>query len=175
VIAVPVTVRGATADDARAIAEVHIASWRWAYRGQVPDETLASLSVDEREAMWIGALRDRKGRTAVAVDAAGAVVGFIGTGPSADDDAGARTGEVHAIYLLEDAAGAGIGTALLRRGEDDLRADGYRRSTLWVLTSNARAHRFYERNGWAFDGRRSIYRVGDADLPVLRYARDLSG
>src|SRR5262245_28408875 len=132
-IAVSVTVRGATADDARAIAEVHVASWRWAYRGQVPGEILESLSVDEREAMWTGSIHEGKCRTAVAVDAAGAVVGFIATGPSADDDAVERTGEVYAIYLLEDAAGAGIGTALLRRGVDDLRSDGYRRSTLWVL------------------------------------------
>ncbi len=169
-----VTVRGATADDARSIAEVHVASWRWAYRGQVPDEILGSLSVDEREAMWRRSLEEGKERTAVAIDESGSLVGFVGTGPAGDDDADERTGEVYAIYVLEDAAGSGIGTALLRRGEDDLRSDGYRRVTLWVLTSNVRAHRFYERNGWVFDGRRSTYRVGDVDLPILRYARDLS-
>jgi ribosomal protein S18 acetylase RimI-like enzyme len=171
---VSVTVRGATADDARSIAEVHVASWRWAYRGQVPDEILGSLSVDEREAMWRRSLEEAKERTAVAIDESGSLVGFVGTGPAGDDDADERTGEVYAIYVLEDAAGSGIGTALLRRGEDDLRSDGYRRVTLWVLTSNVRAHRFYERNGWVFDGRRSTYRVGDVDLPILRYARDLS-
>ena len=53
-----VTVRGATADDARAIAEVHVASWRWAYRGQVPDRILDELSVDEREAIWRAALHN---------------------------------------------------------------------------------------------------------------------
>ena len=169
-----VTVRGATADDARSIAEVHVASWRWAYRGQVPDEILGSLSVDEREAMWRRSLEEGKERTAVAIDESGSLVGFVGTGPAGDDDADERTGEVYAIYVLEAAAGSGIGTALLRRGEDDLRSDGYRRVTLWVLTSNVRAHRFYERNGWVFDGRRSTYRVGEVDLPILRYARDLS-
>jgi ribosomal protein S18 acetylase RimI-like enzyme len=171
---VSVTVRGATADDARLIAEVHVASWRWAYRGQVTDRILDELSVDEREAMWRRSIAEGKGRTAVAIDPAGDVIGFVETGPAGDDDADERTGEVYAIYVLEDAAGSGIGTALLRRGEDDLRSDGYRRVTLWVLTSNVRAHRFYERNGWVFDGRRSTYRVGEVDLPILRYARDLS-
>ena len=170
-----VTVRGATADDARAIAEVHVASWRWAYRDQVPDGILEELSVDEREAMWKRSLDEARGRTVVAVDPAGDVVGFVETGPAGDDDADDATGEVYALYLLEHVTGSGVGAALLRRGEDDLRSDGYRRSTLWVLTSNVRAHRFYERNGWAFDGRRSTYRVGDVDLPVVRYARDLSG
>ena len=169
-----VTVRDATADDARSIAEVHVASWRWAYRGQVPDRILDELSVDEREAMWRRTLEEGKERTAVAVDESGSLAGFVGTGPAGDDDADERTGEVYAIYVLEDAAGSGIGTALLRRGEDDLRSDGYRRATLWVLTSNVRAHRFYERNGWMFDGRRSTYHVGDVDLPILGYARDLS-
>jgi GNAT superfamily N-acetyltransferase len=171
---VSVTVRGATADDARAIAEVHVASWRWAYRDQVPDRILDELSVDEREAMWRRSLDEVKGRTEVAVDPGGDVVGFVETGPAGDDDADDETGEVYALYLLEHVTGSGVGAVLLRRGEDDLRSDGYRRSTLWVLTSNVRAHRFYERNGWASDGRRSIYRVGDVDLPVLRYARDLA-
>ena len=168
-----VTVRDAVADDARAIAEVHVASWRWAYRGQVPDWILDSLSVDDRRANWERSLsRDEVG-VAVAIDAAGAVVGFVETGPAGDDDADARTGEVYALYLLEHIAGSGVGRALLQRGEDHLRARGYRRSTLWVLESNAGAHRFYERNGWAFDGSRSMYRVEDAGLPILRYRRDL--
>jgi ribosomal protein S18 acetylase RimI-like enzyme len=171
---VAVTVRDGVADDARAIAEVHVASWRWAYRGQVPDRLLDALSVDDREAHWMRTLAEGNGRVAVAVDAAGEVVGFVGTGPAGDDDADERTGEVYAIYLLEHVAGSGVGTALLRRGEDDLRALGYRRSTLWVLESNTRAHRFYERGGWASDGRRSTYRLDDVELPVLRYARDLT-
>ena len=47
----PVTVRDATVDDARAIAEVHVASWRWAYRGQLPDDLLDGLSVDDPTAV----------------------------------------------------------------------------------------------------------------------------
>lgn len=34
-----VTIRQATADDARGIAEVHVASWIEAYRGMIRDET----------------------------------------------------------------------------------------------------------------------------------------
>jgi ribosomal protein S18 acetylase RimI-like enzyme len=168
-----VTVRGATVDDARMIAEVHVASWRWAYRGQMPDRILDSLSVDEREANWRRSLEDGKAQAAVAIDAAGALVGFVETGPAGDDDADEWTGEVYALYLLQQVAGSGVGSALLRCGEDALRAGGFRRSTLWVLESNARAHRFYERDGWAFDGRRSTYHIGDDELPILRYAREL--
>ena len=41
-----VTIRAAIPDDARAIAEVHVASWRWAYRDDLPEDTIASRSVD---------------------------------------------------------------------------------------------------------------------------------
>ena len=40
-------VRRATADDAEAIADVHIETWRVAYRGQLPD---AFLELHERRA-----------------------------------------------------------------------------------------------------------------------------
>src|SRR6185503_6902264 len=39
------TLREARAADARAIAEIHVAAWRAAYRGMMPDAYLASLSV----------------------------------------------------------------------------------------------------------------------------------
>jgi len=42
-------IRPATPEDARAIAEVHVASWRYAYRGLLPDDVLDRLSVEERE------------------------------------------------------------------------------------------------------------------------------
>ena len=59
-----VTVRDATVDDAHAIAEVHVASWRWAYRGQVPEAILDALSVEDREAMWRRSLSEGKARAA---------------------------------------------------------------------------------------------------------------
>jgi len=44
--------RIATQADARSIAEVQIETWQVAYRGQVPDEYLESLSIDRRETIW---------------------------------------------------------------------------------------------------------------------------
>lgn len=45
-------IRSATFEDCRAVAEVHVESWQNAYRGTLPEEYLASLSVAERETMW---------------------------------------------------------------------------------------------------------------------------
>ena len=114
-----VTIRRATAADARAIAAAHVASWRWAYRGQLPDDLLDGLSVEEREAGW---------RSALELDDAGVyvalredvVVGFASGMASRDDDALAGTGEVLTVYVLQDEAGKGTGRDLLVAVQEDV-------------------------------------------------------
>src|SRR5260221_9933612 len=49
---VRLTVREAKLADASAIAEIHVAAWRAAYRGMIADEYLASLSIGERTGRW---------------------------------------------------------------------------------------------------------------------------
>ncbi len=171
----PVTVRDATVDDARAIAEVHVASWRWAYRGQLPDGFLEGLSVDDREAMWTAWFLRPEERAAVLIasDEDGRVVGFANAGPSRDDVASPDTGELRAIYVLQEFQGSGVGRALLDASLDRLRAAAYARVTLWVLETNDLGRRFYERNGWAWDGTVSDHQFECANRPIVRYARDL--
>jgi GNAT superfamily N-acetyltransferase len=169
-----VTLRHATADDARAIAEVHVAAWCWAYRGQLPDELLDRLSVDDREAFWAAwflAPEDR-GAVIVACDE-DRVIGFANVGPSRDDDAPDQTGEVRAIYVQQEAQGTGVGARLMDEAERLLRASGFERATLWVLATNDLGRRFYERNGWTWDGTTSDHQFDGANRPIIRYARDL--
>src|SRR5215467_15759624 len=85
------TIRHAGPDDALAIAEVHVASWRETYRGLVPDAFLDALSVATRERMWHDALgADRPGATdqpsvvLVVSDADSRVVGFASGGARRD-------------------------------------------------------------------------------------------
>ena len=83
------------------------------------------------------------------------------------------TGEVTAIYLAESAAGTGLGHELFDRIQDELRAAGFTRGSLWVLETNARARRFYEREGWRWDGARSDHQIQCDRQPIVRYAADL--
>lgn len=168
------TIRRATADDARDIGEVHVASWRWAYAGLLPDAVLDALSVEERVDGWAPILEQVPEGVRVAVDEIGRVAGISSVGPTRDDDALPGTGELFAIYLRPEAAGTGVGSALLAAAEDDLRAAGFRRGTLWVLETNTRARSFYERHGWAWDGARSEHRFDCDRRPIVRYARDLA-
>jgi ribosomal protein S18 acetylase RimI-like enzyme len=166
-------IRPATLDDARAIAGIHVRSWRAAYRGLVPAELLASLSVERREAMW----RTAVGSPDIAVlvaDRDGAVVGFVEVGATHDLEGDpSTTGEVMAIYVDPDVYGQGAGRSLMEGAVDELGRRGFVRATLWVFTANDRARRFYERVGWRPDGATKIDQYGDAHLHEVRYAREI--
>ncbi|HEV8564931.1 MAG TPA: GNAT family N-acetyltransferase, partial [Actinomycetota bacterium] len=135
-------IREAIPTDARAIAEVHVRSWRWAYHGLIPDDFLEKLSVDEREPSWREWLADAKPRSGclVAEVPDGSLVGFVSFGPPKDAaESPDGAGEVYAIYLEEVVAGSGVGRDLFAGATDALRALGYGSAYLWVLAANDRA------------------------------------
>ena len=177
------TVRAATLDDVSRIAEIHVAAWRWAYRGQMPQAFLDELSVEQRADMWRRLLAEPKTvhhRTWV-VETGGFVGGFARTGPCRDADAATdaiteapRTQELFAINLDPSVVGRGLGRALCTHLLADLRRRGTSVVTLWVLDGNARARRFYEIAGFAADGTLKTVAFGGADLSELRYRATLT-
>jgi GNAT superfamily N-acetyltransferase len=100
------------------------------------------------------------------------IVGFAGVGP-ARDEPGTR-GELYMINLAPTAWGRGIGTELLEQCVKDLSAFGHGEAILWVLRQNARARRFYQREGWTQEGDRhdTIRENGFTfEVDELRYVR----
>lgn len=171
---VGVVIRDAAPSDARPIAEVHVASWRWAYRDDLPAEFLDGLSVDDRERAWNQWLEPGQPRAGIMVaEERERVVGFCGFGPCRDEDAAERTAEILTIYVLPEVLGRGIGRDLFASAVDRLRTFGYERATLWVMASNDRSRRFYERAGWSWDGTTSEHRFDCANVPIVRYVTDL--
>ena len=168
-------IREAEPRDAKAIAEIHVRSWQAAYRGQLTDDYLNGMSVDERLEQHRRSLEEPRAewRTWVADDD-GQVAGFAVTGPSEDADAEPTTGEVYAIYLEPERVGTGLGRGLFEHVVEDLRARGFTTVTLWVLASNERARRFYEIAGWHADGTETSERVDCEMRPTVRYRVELS-
>ena len=164
-------VRIATADDARAIAEIHVASWQEGYRGQLPDSYLKSLSADARETRWARSLRD--GTAVLLAEHAGKPLGFVSYGPSRDDDAPETCAEIFALYVHPDAWSTGEGQQLHDGALAALAAHGSTVVTLWVLTSNDRARRFYSRHGWRLDGATKVVEMDRVMLCEVRYKRTL--
>lgn len=101
------TVRLAREEDAPGIAQVHVAGWKTAYAGLVPDERLAGLDPVARADEWKRRLRDGDGTAVVAV-LGEEVLGFSYFDKSRDDDAGETVGEIQAIYVHPAKGAAGL-------------------------------------------------------------------
>jgi ribosomal protein S18 acetylase RimI-like enzyme len=163
--------RHATERDAPAIAEVHVRSWQQAYRGQLPQSFLDSLSVADRADSWRRWLASTPAadRPFWVAEVARAVVGFVTTGPSRDEDAPPGTSEVYAIYVAPECWEKGIGSRLLEHAVHDLRRHGYAAATLWCLGTNAQARGFYERARWRTDGATKREVIGGVETEEVRY------
>jgi GNAT superfamily N-acetyltransferase len=145
-------VRLATVADARAIAAVAIDTWRAAYAGLMPPELLDGLDLDERAAGFRAVLEPPPGARATWVaEAEGAIAGFASSGPCRDADAGPRAGELYALYVRHERWGTGVSAELLERALASLAEQALAPVSLWVLSDNARARRFYEREGFVLD------------------------
>ena len=150
-------VRRATPDDARALAELHVASWRAGYEGIVADEHLAAQSVDHRHTMWDELLVDES----IAVLVAGEIDGFVAFEP--------ETREIRALYVAPDRFRQGVGTELIEAAHAALDGD----SALWVFEGNDRAFAFYARHGYTRDGACMVHEsTGVTEVRMTRQTRE---
>ncbi len=169
-----VSIRHATREDAQALAEVHVRSWQWAYRGLLPADYLAGLSatLDRRIAWWRRELLNLPPDDRFwLAERAGYLAGFAQTtGTCRDSDVFPNTAELPMIYLAPEETGKGIGRVLFAHAIEDLRQRGYAQAILWVLGTNERARHFYEAAGWTPDGGlKSEERFGGVVLHEVRY------
>jgi GNAT superfamily N-acetyltransferase len=146
-------IRPATAADARALAELEVRAWRWAYVDFVAEEDMPTVA--ERVERWSGA----EGEGAFVAEVEGRIMGVVQVVGD----------EVKALYVEPAAQGAGLGTALLDFACDRLRDAGHAEGVLWVFEPNGHARAFYERRGWAADGARNEL-LGTSEL---RYRQNL--
>jgi GNAT superfamily N-acetyltransferase len=144
------TIRRAGVEDAGAIAEVQVRSWRAAYRGIMPQSYLDALDTGRRTdrwARWIGNA-DWPREAMLVAEEAGSVVAFANFGPLEESR---DVSEVEAFYSVPEVWGTGVNRRLMDAVTDGLVAGGYAEAVLWVLSANDRARRFYTAQGWRAD------------------------
>lgn len=148
-----VSVRIAWADDAAAIAELQLRTWREAYAGLVPAEALPT-DVEATARAWRASLstpKDARNRVLVALER-NRVVGFAITSPAADPDCDpVRDAELMEFTVDPGERGKGHGSRLLQAAIDTMRADRFTRSVLWAIASDDALRRFLTDAGWAAD------------------------
>ncbi len=138
-----VEIRRGVPADAEALVRLKLDCWDEAYTGLMPQEVLDA----QREDVSALAARWRKilatGHTSVAEHDA-ALIGFVNAAPGSEVP-GLEI-QLFALYVRAAWWGTGVGHALFAS------AVGERSAYLWVLEGNDRAIRFYERQGFRFDG-----------------------
>lgn len=168
-------VRAAVPEDAAAIASIHVRAWQAAYRGIVPDTHLDSLSIEKRTVFWRSLIEgkvpdgSRNLRVVVALDD-DKVVGWIATSLTRDSDKDDQWGEVQAIYVDPQCQQRGIGRRLMEYGTIALTNSGLAHVSLWVLSKNAGARRFYEQMGFIADtDSEKRFTLAGSEVAEIRY------
>ncbi len=144
-------IREAERDDAAAIANVHVQTWRSTYAGVLPDDYLVGLSVARHAGLWDRWLSDAQpGHRVYAAVADGAgIVGFASFGRLREHTRlpnKVQTGEIYTLYVLPDFQGQGLGKALLTQAFAGLADAAYESAVIWVLEANP-SRFFYEAMG----------------------------
>ena len=154
------TLRAASVDDVEAIATVWHEAWRDGHLGCVPEALLPHRRLtDFRERV-----PDRLKTTTVAtLDSR--VIGFVTV----------QGDELEQLFVAGSARGTGAAAALLREGEKKIAA---RSDLAWlaVAEGNARARRFYSREGWSDSGAidyAAETASGSIPVPCRRYEKRL--
>lgn len=168
-------VRPGTLEDAALVARIHRASWLAMAAEHVPD--LSKAKSWDWERMWGAKIpaAPPPGQGLGIASVGGEPVGFVHMGePKLRSAELAEAAFLSALYVLPEHLGAGVGAALLGYAEAMVRGDGVRDVYLWSLTDNGRAVTFYERAGYASDGRKDTNHRHGVPLPRRRYRKRLA-
>jgi GNAT superfamily N-acetyltransferase len=140
-------VRAATRRDVAAIAAFQTRCWGEAYRGLVSAAYLDRVSVADRQRRWHERLVSGARQIELAeIDTE--IVGVVSWGLTDVD--GAPPLELMSLYVAADQRGSGLASTMVHR------AVGTSPAHLWVFEDNPRAHRFYVKEGFEFDGHRTV-------------------
>lgn len=164
-------IKTATINDVNIISEIYALSWKSAYKGIVPQKYLDELKLDYWVPRFQGWMLENCLKACILyVD--NIPVGCVTYRNSRDEKLPAW-GEIPSIYLHPDYYHKGYGKNLLTYALYKLKNDGYTNCYLWVLSENNNAIKFYEQNGFKFNGDTCISIIMNNNLTELRYVCSL--
>ena len=138
------TIRPARPADAAAIAAVHDASWREAYRGVIPGAHLERMVMRRGPLWWKRSIK--RGNPVLVLDAGERIAGYAGLGRNRAPSLRVE-GEIFELYRDPVHQGLGFGSKLFHAARRDLAERGLTGVVVWALVDNERACAFYERLG----------------------------
>lgn len=163
-------IRAATTSDSHAIATLHAASWRYAYRGALSDDYLAGDVVSDRRQLWESRLAEPTERQRVLlVEDREHLLGFACVYVGEDPQWGSYLNNIHVVQAAQ---GKGIGRLLLNATAEACSRSDAERLYLWVLQSNTKAQGFYARHGGKSTGTDIWEAPGGTTAPLFRLSWD---
>ncbi len=158
-------IRLATLNDATSCANIHAESWNFAYNDIVPKEIIDKHNT-RWPMIWNKMLTSNiDSHYVITLDRL--IMGFLTIAPARDNDLNESFCEIVGLYLDPKHIGAGYGKLAIDWIKNEIKSRGYDKISLWVLESNKRARRFYEKSGFKYDGKTKS--SGLADTQEIRY------
>jgi len=150
-------------DNKNAISRIFEESWKYAYRGIVPQDYLDSIP----KGRWVKRLDIPGWYTMVCIEN-GEYIGTCSFCKSRFENY-PDLGEIISIYFLPDYMGKGYGKQLLKTVLDELKKQGFAEVFLWVFEENSRARQFYEGCGFSCTDEYLDDTIGGKNLREVRY------
>jgi RimJ/RimL family protein N-acetyltransferase len=141
-----VIVRVATARDAPAVTSAYVEAWRAGYQGLLADDELEAQARTRASYDWRDAIARTDRIVKVAEDEQ-----IVGVVECEHAPPAGRRPWLHRLYVVPSAWGTGAATALLDEALAAVNRSQYPTVWLSVVEAQARARRFYERQGWRLD------------------------
>lgn len=145
VILMDFKIRKREKNDCMAVAHVVTLAWNQTYKGIVNDDFLNGLYENE-EQRGINSYNkfDENKNHQFVLEVDGKVVGFVNVGEANEEYE--NCGELHAIYILEEYKGKGLGKKLFDAGIEELKRMGYDKMLIGCLDGNP-SNEFYKHMG----------------------------
>jgi ribosomal protein S18 acetylase RimI-like enzyme len=152
-------IRPARSEDLESLIELGRRSWLSAFAQTAPFTLIAWWVRTDRTRT----LYEEHWQEMLVLEEGGAIVGLV-------QPTGA---EINGLWVRPDRQGTGVGTQLLRAGEDVIRQAGH--ESAWLLCSgwNVRALRFYELRHYVETGRESRLNAAGVEAEDIRMERPL--
>lgn len=151
------------ADDRFAISHIYEESWKFAYKGIIPQSYLDSIPVGR----WASYL-DEDGRNSLIMIEHDTFIGTASYCKSRFSDFDGF-GEIVSIYFLPQYIGKGYGKQMLDAVINELALLGCRDIFLWVLEDNLKARKFYEKAGFVLSDNYLEDNIGGKSLREVSY------
>lgn len=137
-------IRRARLEDAEAIADIHVKSWKNTYVDLLDEKDLSNMTFENRKVLWETKLKvKKKEQCTFVMYNEEEIVGFVSGGPERTKRFNYES-EIYTIYLLPKYQKKGLGARLLKVFAEEMKREGYQSLLVWILKKNP-SSRFYER------------------------------